>query len=133
MSADFIEKMHAAMGATNDDPPEIKFAARVVTYNFIQKTMKTIEDSIGRRLTVRDMPRVLDTVWKDAFTEELYDFVQKEKVGAFDFRTARKLTVQKTRDIALATFNGVPTVFRFKPEREAFLEETFRVVARLPD
>jgi ATP-dependent RNA circularization protein (DNA/RNA ligase family) len=114
VSADFIEKMHAAMGATNDDPPEIRFVARIVTYGFIQKTMKTIEDTLGRKLVIQTMPRVLATVWKDAFTEELFDFVRKEGVSKFDFRLARRLTEQKTRDVALAYFNDVPIVWEHR-------------------
>ena len=112
VSADFKEKMHAAMGATNDDPPEIKFASRIVTFDFIMKTIHTLEDSLGRKLVIRDMPQVLGRVYHDAFIEELWDFVQKETVSKFDFRTARKTVENKTRDIALAYFNGVPTVWQ---------------------
>ena len=112
VSADFKDKMKAAMGATNDDPPEIKFAARVVTYDFIMKTIHSLEDSLGRKLVIRDMPQVLGRVYHDAFIEELWDFVQKETVSKFDFRTARKTVENKTRDIALAYFNGVPTVWQ---------------------
>ena len=111
VSADFKGKMHAAMGAINDDPAEIKFAARVVTYPFIMKTAKTMEDFLGRKLAITDMRQVLGRVWYDAFTEELWDFVSKEKVSKFDFRTAYKVVEQKTRDIMLAYFNGVPTVW----------------------
>ena len=115
VSADFTEKMHAAMGAINDDPLEIRFVARVVTHEFIMKTIGTLEQDVyGRKLVIQDMPRVLGTVWHDAFVEELWDFVKREKVAEFSFRTARKLAEQKTRDIALAYFNGIPTVWEHR-------------------
>ena len=115
VSADFTEKMHAAMGAINDDPVEIRFVARVVTYEFIMKTIGTIEqDVVARKLTIRDMPQVLGRVWHDAFTEELWDFVKKENVGKMDFRAAQRLAVQKTRDVALAYFNDVPVVWEHR-------------------
>ena len=57
------------------------------------------------------MPKVLGFVYHDAIVEELWDFVKKESVDKFSFRTARKLAEQKTRDIALAYFNGIPTVW----------------------
>jgi len=112
VSADFTEKMHAAMGATNDDPPEIKFAARVVTFDFVMKTIHSIEEENDfEKLDIRDMRHVLGRVWHDSFVEELWDFILKENVRVFDFRAARKVVEEKTRNVALAYFNGVTTVW----------------------
>lgn len=111
VSAEFKEKMHAAMGATNEDPPEVRFAARVVTYALIMKTIKNMEGVLRRKLVIHDMPQVLRWVWRDAFSEELWDFVKRENVGKFDFKSAHKIAERKTRDVALAYFNNVPIVW----------------------
>jgi hypothetical protein len=116
VSADFKLKNKVAMGATNDDPAEIRFVSEVISYALIMKTIHKLEEDKGQKLEIRDMPQVLGRVWHDAFTEELWDFVKNEKVGKFDFRLARRLAEGKTRDIALAYFNGIPTVHENKRE-----------------
>jgi len=111
VSADFKLKNKAAMGATNDDPPEVRFVGDIITYPFIMKTIQKIGEDKGTKPDIRDMPRVLAQVWHDAFTEELWDWTKADKTSKFDFRVARRIAEQKVRDIALAWFNGVPTVF----------------------
>ena len=110
VSADFKEKNRLIFGPHNDDPIEMRFVGNVVTNGYVMKTIGTMQDEAGRKLTVRDMGGVLQRVWHDAFTEEMYDFVKKESVGAFDFKAARKLCEKKTREVALMFFNGIPTI-----------------------
>ena len=109
ISDDFREKNKLAFGATANDPPELRFVANIITTGFIMKTIHAIEDQKNiEKLPIKFMPEVLGRVWADAFREELWDFVSKEKVGKFDFRAARKLSDDKTRTVALAFFNGIP-------------------------
>jgi len=112
ISKDFEEKNRLTFGARADDPSELRFVAGTITESFILKTIDTIADKNGRKLTVRDMPEVLGRVWHDAFTEELWNFVKEESVSKFDFKVARRLAEKKTRDVALAFFNGILSIFQ---------------------
>lgn len=106
VSADFGEKNKLHFGTGNKDPKEVRFASTYVTEHLVLKVIDKIRDEHGSA-SVRNMPEILGRVWYDVFNEELWNFVKKEKVGKFDFRAARKLVERKTRDIALAYFNGV--------------------------
>jgi len=100
------EVRKAAMGATKKDLPEIKFVAKHVTQDLINKTIAKIRNDADRGLEPRDIPRVLNTVWHDAFIEELWTFVKKDKTRVFDFNVARKLCYDKVRGKVLAYLSG---------------------------
>lgn len=106
VAADFREKNKIAMGGTKHDPIEVQFLTKCVTDYLIDKVIAKVEDDEGRNLEITDMPRILGTVWHDAFIEELWDFVKRVKVGAFDFRLAQSLCVDKTRERVLARCSG---------------------------
>jgi len=106
VSADFREKNKLHFGAGHKEPVELQFAAACVTEHLVLKIIDKIRDERGS-VSVRNMPEILGRAWHDVFNEELWGFVKKHRVGKFDFRAARKLVERKTRDIALAYFNGV--------------------------
>lgn len=110
IAEDFREKNKLVFGGSSKDPPEVQFVANTLTRQFIHKTICTLEDSLGRRLTVRDMPQVLGRCWHDAFSEELWNFIKKGKVKNFDFDRAERLSYDRTRDVALDYFNGIEAV-----------------------
>jgi len=90
------------------DGLEIKFASGVVSKQFILKVINKIKDETENNdITIKQMPRILGVVWYDVFTEELWDFVKKNRVKEFDFSKAKKLVETATREIALAYFNGI--------------------------
>jgi hypothetical protein len=103
VAADFKEKNKLAFGAGKKDGPEMRFAA-TVTDEDVMKVIHLVNEQ--HPATVRDMSQVLGMVWHDAFVDRLWRFVQKDKVQAFDFGTARRLVESKTREIALTYFNG---------------------------
>lgn len=105
VSADFREANKIHMGATKHDPIEIQFASKV-TDEDILKVIHKIRDAAGTT-TIKDMPQVLGRVWNDAFTDRLWSFVQKEHVKEFNFNDAKRLVDKKTREVALAYYNGV--------------------------
>jgi hypothetical protein len=105
VNADFAEA-HKAEQCTEKDPAEIRFVARCVTGDLIRKTIGKIESRKGSRFETKDIAELLGRVWYDAFQEELWEFVKKERVGAFDFKTANRLAVRKARDFALAYCGG---------------------------
>jgi hypothetical protein len=105
VAADFKEKNKLAFGATKHDAPELRFAA-TVTDEAVMKVIHKIADERGA-CTVKQMGEVLGRLWYDAFTDNLWAFVKKEKVGAFNFSEARRLVEAKARTVALDYFNGM--------------------------
>ena len=104
VNSDFAVASKARQCA-DKDPPEIRFVARCITDALIEKTIGKIRDAVGSFESAH-IGRLLETTWHDAFLEELYDFVQGEKVKAFDFHAARKLANEKIRGFALAHLGG---------------------------
>lgn len=116
---DFKVKNTLHFGAGKTDPAEVRFVANRLRNEMIEKTIHKVAADKQEDATVRHMAAVLGRVWYDLFTEELWDFVKKDRVGAFDFNAARKLVEQKTRDLALAYYNGVPLIHG--PEVKTFI------------
>jgi hypothetical protein len=87
------------------DYMESKFAS-LATEHFVGKIMDKIVDSNGS-VSITDMPQILGRAWYELFTEELWNFVSKNHVKAFDFEVARKHVTRRVKDIALARFNGI--------------------------
>ncbi len=106
VAADFKEKNRLAFGASKADAPEMRFAAGAVSTDSVMKLIHKIEDAKGQPANVRDMAQVIGRAWHEAFSEELWDFVNRERVREFNFGEARRLVEAKTREIALAHFNG---------------------------
>lgn len=117
VSADFKERAASKFGANRFDSKEARFVADCVPASLVHKTIAKVKDDKGE-VSVRDMAQILGRVWFDAFTEELWTFVKKERIHAFDFHYTKKLCDAKTRDICLAVFNGIPSAERFE-KREA--------------
>lgn len=110
VTADFKTANKLAFGAHKSDAYELQFAANTVTVAGVLKTIHKMRDEKARGITVRDMAELLGRVYYDCFQEELWDFVKKNRVRAFNFHEARRLAEQKTREIALAYFNGTLTL-----------------------
>lgn len=106
VSADFKEKNKMVFGATKHDPVELKLASRCVSLELVLKTIYKIKDERGE-ISIRQMPEVLGRVWYDVFSENLWEFVKKEKVTKLDFREARRLVEKYAREFALDYFNGI--------------------------
>lgn len=105
VSADFKVKNKTMIRATKRDAPEIHFASKI-TEDVVLKTIHKLNTKMGQ-IDIKSMPMILGIVWYDLFTEELWDFVEKNKVAEFNFKLARQLAIDKIRTIALAYFNGV--------------------------
>ncbi|MHA1833237.1 MAG: RNA ligase family protein [Candidatus Baldrarchaeia archaeon] len=92
----------------NADDITLKFASETVTQHLVVKIIDKIKsEDPDNNITIKAMPQILGLVWYDVFTEELWDFVKKNKVKAFNFYVAKKLVSHATREIALAYFNGI--------------------------
>lgn len=110
VSADFAEKKKMVFGAANSDPIELRLVSKFVTQELVVKTIHKAADRRGESPRVQHMPEILNRVWHDVFAEELWDFVRREHVGVFNFKDAQRLAFNKTREIALDFYNGVPTI-----------------------
>lgn len=118
ISREFEEKKALHMHIQNQDPDEIRFAALHVTRELVFKEMAKIGEREGRESTVRDMGELIGRTWHAVFTEELWDFVKKERTTKFDFKQAQRLVTEKVRDIALAYYNRLPEGFNIRPGGE---------------
>jgi len=109
VNAEFV----ANKGAKNrtpkiHDPQEIHFVHYAITPALISKTISAIEsDGEDEQVTMSDMGEVIGRVWYEAFVDELWDFVSKNKVQTFDFHSARKLANDKVRLIVTAYCDGI--------------------------
>lgn len=104
----FQLKNKLAFRPKNADDITIKFASEVVSQHLVLKVIAKIKaEDPNNDITIRKMPQILGLVWYDVFTEELWDFVKKNKVKEFNFYDAKKLVEVATREIALAYFNGI--------------------------
>jgi hypothetical protein len=96
--------------ADRDVPLEVQFAS-LCTQHYVVKEMMKIRDEVGdEAFTLRCMPRIIETVWHQLFTEELWTFVKKAKRVnggvVVDFTQMKKLVSNEARGVALAWFNG---------------------------
>lgn len=105
VSADFKEKNKLEFGATRYDPHELAYAA-MLTQEDVLKVIHKLGDAAAEGPSIRHMGEVLGRVWHDHWQDRLWDFVKKEKVKAFNFGEAQRLVLQKTRELALAFYNG---------------------------
>jgi hypothetical protein len=106
----FKEKNKLAFGATKHDSDELKFVANYITREFVKKTIFTVADNKGEYPSIKHMREVLGRVYYDIFREEFWDFLHKERVGNFNFKTLQKLCTEQTKSYALDFYNGVTTV-----------------------
>jgi len=106
----FQVKNKLAFKPKKTDDAAIKFASETVSKELVLKVIAKIksEDEFND-ITIKKMPHIMGLVWHDVFTEELWDFVKKNKVKDFSFFQAKKLVDTATREIALAYFNGILT------------------------
>jgi len=103
VNEDFKVQNKLTFQVTKNDPVELHFAA-LATEQFVYKTINKIamgDEAGGRVLTIRDMLEVLGRVWHDLFQEELWDFIRKNHVKAFDFHSSRKMVETRTKTLFL--------------------------------
>jgi len=104
----FQVKNKLAFRPKKTDDAAIKFASETVSAQLVLKVIAKIKtEDPNNDITIKKMPHIIGLVWHDVFTEELWDFVKKNKVKEFNFFEAKKLVDTATREIALAYFNGI--------------------------
>lgn len=118
VTADFQEKKHLHTHSMKHDPQEMRFAALTVSRAFVVKTIHSVAENHSETPRIQHMGEVIGRVWHDIFQEELWDFVKKYKIQGFHFGDAQRCVTLKTRDIALAFYNGLPEGFNVEKNVE---------------
>jgi len=106
ISRDFKEKNALTFGTGTAHDMELKFAYELVNRASVEKLINKIKDEDGS-IAIQSMPQILGMMWYELFSEELWGFVKRYKVRAFDFKEAQTLVTRKTRELALEYFNGL--------------------------
>lgn len=101
---EFKEIHHREMGAPEigGQTLEEKIVDQYVSLTLIDKTEAKIinEKATGDMfLDKRDIPRLLQTVWHDLVTEELWDILKKNKNPLIDFAYLNRLTITKIKEL----------------------------------
>lgn len=78
---------------------EIVFIDRFVTPARIEKIKQKIMTEKGTGWQSSYIPEILGRVYYDIFSEELWNFLKKEKVSVIDFKVLNKLCVLQTKKI----------------------------------
>lgn len=110
VSADFKEKNKLMFHPQNSDPLEMHFAAMLTEADIV----KAIHDVAERRSEsphIRHMSEIIGRCWHDTVQENMWEFLKRHKVesnhqATFSFAKARQLVNLKTRETALAFYNG---------------------------
>ena len=101
---EFKEIHHREMGAPEigGQTLEEKIVDQYVSLTLIDKTeAKIINEKATNEIFLdkRDIPRLLQTVWHDLITEELWDILKKNKNPRIDFAYLNRLTITKIKEL----------------------------------
>ena len=101
---EFKEIHHREMGAPEigGQTLEEKIVDQYVSLTLVDKTeAKIINEKATNEIFLdkRDIPRLLQTVWHDLITEELWDILKKNKNPKIDFAYLNRLTITKIKEL----------------------------------
>ncbi len=84
----------------------------------VRKVMNKIQPLVDKRLDMEHTPRVIQTVYHDMITEEIWD-IQKKVSGNFNFGSLKRLAAKKAARVYHDILNGVTTGIQKETEQEA--------------
>lgn len=104
---EFKEIHHREMGAPEigGQTLEEKIVDQYVSQTLVDKTVakivvdKGLSDNNYEGFSSKDIPRLLQTVWHDLITEELWDILKKNKNPRIDFAYLNRLTITKIKQL----------------------------------
>ena len=97
---EFKEIHHKEMGAPEigGQTLEEKIVDDLVTQHFVDKVYaKIVTEEL--EWSTKFIPRLLQTVWHDLITEELWDIIKKNKNPRIDFAYLNRLTITKIKQL----------------------------------
>jgi hypothetical protein len=105
ITSDFKELHHKKMGAPVKEGKtlvEEKICNKYITKHFVDKVYYKIYNEVGWES--KYIPRLLNTVYYDLITEEMWDILKKYKNPIIDFKTLHTLVVRKIREVKSELF-----------------------------
>lgn len=104
---EFKEIHHREMGAPEigGQTLEEKIVDQYVNQTLVDKTVakivvdKGLSNNNYEGFNSKDIPRLLQTVWHDLVTEELWDILKKNKNPKIDFAYLNRLTITKIKEL----------------------------------
>jgi len=99
---EFKEKNSLAMGVTNKElktEPEVLFCEQFITPARIEKIKQKILTDKGTGWKSEYIHEILGRAYYDAFSEELWGFIKKEKIRSINFKTLQRLCIIKTKKL----------------------------------
>ena len=95
----FKERHHKAMGApvVGGNAVEEDVVEEFVTKHLVDKVHAKIANEDG--WTSKAIPRLLNTVYYDLITEEMWEILKKHKQPKIDFKFLQRLTTQKVKEL----------------------------------
>ena len=108
VTADFKEAAKLHMGAQKHDAKEVRFVEQSVTQTLVLKNIHKMADESGQPATIGTWLEFWDGHGTMCSVKISGISSRKNVLGTFDFNSASRLAERKTRDIALAFYNGVP-------------------------
>jgi ATP-dependent RNA circularization protein (DNA/RNA ligase family) len=100
---EFKEKNYIKMGAPEKllkVCPEELFVEEYITSGRVEKIKQKILDDKGTGWRSQYIQELLSRVYHDAFTEELWKFVKKNKSASMNFKVLNRLCIIKTKKLA---------------------------------
>jgi len=77
---------------------------KYITLERVQKILHKIEPTIDGKLDMEHIPRIVNTVYNDMLTEEIW--VIQKKVPSLKFRTLKRLVMKKAKQIFVDILNN---------------------------
>lgn len=99
ITSEFKEKHHKEMGAPEVENKIIEdsIADEYVTTALCEKVHAKIENELGE-FNNKQIPRLLNTVYHDVITEELWDILKKHKNPTINFKTLKYFVFGKVKE-----------------------------------
>ena len=111
VSDSFKERNQLVFGNTHKDSmPELDFACYTVTVPRIVKLVHKMEQDKDKDADKSFTGELIGRVYHDAFTEELWDYVKKNRVKNFDFQKAEKYCMDRTKVLFFDYLDGFKSV-----------------------
>lgn len=107
VAQDFMEMNAIVFGGNNkysDTYREMWAVNKYVTLPRVRKVMQKIFSELSERPDMKHIPRIMESVYHDMFTEEMWEIAGKAS-AAFDFKKFRELAYRKAKQIYIDILN----------------------------
>lgn len=82
---------------------EMYVCNKYITLSRVRKVMNKLQPMIDEKLDMKHIPRIMETVYHDMLTEEIYEIAKKVKT--LDFDNLKRICAKKTKQIFVDIIN----------------------------